>query len=884
LEKNLYGIEIDERAGELAAFALVMKARAKYRRFFRRPQQPNICVLQNIAFSEGELEDYINEVGDDIFSKGLKGTLLQFQDSDTYGSLIQPEVADVSFLLAQLYTTNLDDNVFLSVTHNKVIKALQQAEYLSPRYHVVVANPPYMGGKGMNQKLKKFLQDNYKDVKSDLFSAFVVRNLAMTIPGGQLGFMTPFVWMFISSYEKMRELLINKKTITSLIQLEYSGFEGATVPICTFTLENDSKPDFKGGYVKLSDFRGSENQAPKTLEAIHNPDCGWFFRASASDFKKIPGSPIAYWVSENIISSYETLKPVSYEIKTAIGLFTRDNNRFLRLWYEISTSFIDYDRKSVSDTKNSLATWFPYNKGGSFRKWYGNKDYVLNWSSEGKELKEFAVLKNNGKHWSRSIVNLDVMLKEGITWTFLSSSKFGVRYLSTGSFFDVTGSCVFRKEEAKDIFLYLGFFCSPVAFEFLKTQNPTLAFQACDIGNVPWSIPEDYVEIIKIVGVIVRLAKADWDSYETSWDFEALALINEKCKMNNEECEENTLAEAYHRIRAQWQEMTLEMQRLEEENNRIFIEAYGLQEELTPEVPLNEITLTCNPYYRYKKEADPAGKKNVKCKMENGEERDFPINDDLEARLLADTMREFISYAVGCMFGRYSLDKPGLILANQGETVEDYIRKVKGEMGNGKQDMTFMPDEDNVIPILEGNWFTDDIVERFLQFLRVSFGEEHFEENLQFIEDAIGKDIRKFFLKEFYKDHVKRYKKRPIYWLFSSPKGSFNALIYMHRYRPDTVSVILNDYLREFRTKLIARKEYLQKVSINMSASQKEKTAALKELDKLKKMITELNDYEKEILYPLATKQLEIDLDDGVKVNYNKFGKALKKVTGLTRK
>jgi hypothetical protein len=236
------------------------------------------------------------------------------------------------------------------------------------------------------------------------------------------------------------------------------------------------------------------------------------------------------------------------------------------------------------------------------------------------------------------------------------------------------------------------------------------------------------------------------------------------------------------------------------------------------------------------------------------------------------------------MFGRYSLDKPGLILANQGETVEDYIRKVKGEMGNGKQEMTFMPDEDNVIPILEGNWFTDDIVERFLQFLRVSFGEEHFEENLQFIEDAIGKDIRKFFLKEFYKDHVKRYKKRPIYWLFSSPKGSFNALIYMHRYRPDTVSVILNDYLREFRTKLIARKEYLQKVSINMSASQKEKTAALKELDKLKKMITELNDYEKEILYPLATKQLEIDLDDGVKVNYNKFGKALKKVTGLTRK
>jgi type II restriction/modification system DNA methylase subunit YeeA len=297
------------------------------------------------------------------------------------------------------------------------------------------------------------------------------------------------------------------------------------------------------------------------------------------------------------------------------------------------------------------------------------------------------------------------------------------------------------------------------------------------------------------------------------------------------------------------------MQRLEEENNRIFIEAYGLQDELTPEVPLNEITLTCNPHYRY------GGNKT---------------EAELEALLLADTMKEFISYAVGCMFGRYSLDKPGLILANQGETIEDYRQKVPNS--------SFPADEDNVIPMLDGDWFPDDIAERFRKFLRVTFGEEHYDENLKFLENAIGKDIRKYFLRDFYTDHVKRYKKRPIYWLFSSPKGSFNALIYMHRYRPDTVSVVLNDYLREFRTKLTAHKNHLEQVSISESATASERTKALKEIEKLNKTIEELADYEREVIYPLATEQVAIDLDDGVKVNYGKFGNALKKIPGLDAK
>ena len=346
---------------------------------------------------------------------------------------------------------------------------------------------------------------------------------------------------------------------------------------------------------------------------------------------------------------------------------------------------------------------------------------------------------------------------------------------------------------------------------------------------------------------LVNLAKTDWNSYETSWDFINLPLMRPDCRQPK-------LNLTYQKLRVVWREMTLEMQRLEEENNRIFIEVYGLQDELTPEVPLDEITLTCNPHYQYG---------NSKSE------------DELEALLLADTMRDLVSYAVGCMFGRYALDKPGLILANQGETIEDYLKQIP--------EPSFPADEDNVIPMLDGDWFNDDITERFREFLRIAFGEEHYEGNLRFVEQALGKDIRKYFLKDFYNDHVRRYKKRPIYWLFSSPKGSFNALIYMHRYQPHTVGTVL-EYLRDFKDeKLKARKNHLEAVSISAGASQGDKTKALKEIEKINKILAELDDYERDVLYPLATEQVEIDLDKGVKENYPMFGAALKKITGLSQ-
>jgi len=846
LTNNLYGIEIDERAGVLAAFALTMKARSKNRQFFRKGIQPNICVLDNIHFEADELKAYMDEVGHDLFTTNLYTTLRQFEEADNFGSLIRPTVTDAADTIQMLDVKKVAGNLFLSKTNDKVLQVLKQADYLSPKYHVVVANPPYMGGKGMNGRLKSFLQDNYADVKSDLFSAFIVRNTELALPKGQLGYMSPFVWMFISSYEKLRDFLISKKTITSLVQLEYSGFDGATVPVCTFTLENSYHRNFKGGYIRLSDFRGAENQGPKTLWAIKNPSCGWFYRASAADFKKIPGSPIAYWVSERIWHLFGEAKYLGDFATPKIGMRTGDNERFLRFWFEVESKDSYYPH-AHSYEKHKDFKWIPYNKGGAFRKWYGNFDYFVNWENDGHEIRENTLVNYPQLTWDNlgwKISNEPFYFREGITWTGLSSSRFGVRYLPEGFIFDTAGPCLF----GDNLDEHLAFLTTKQCFELLKILNPTLHFNNYNIAALPVVIPFDKRTVRDISWKCVDIARADWNSYEISWDFTALPLLQPAHL-------QPTLKEIYTNLRAHWLNTTLEMQRLEEENNRIFIEAYGLQDELTPEVPLNEITLTCNPHYRY------------------GNNRS---DEELEALLKADTLKEFISYAVGCMFGRYSLDKPGLILANQGETIEDYLKQVP--------EPTFPADTDNVIPILDGDWFTDDISERFRKFLRVTFGDERYEDNLKFIESALGKDIRKYFLKDFYNDHVRRYKKRPIYWLFSSPKGSFNALIYLHRYRPDTVSVVLNDYLREFRSKLVARKNQMEGLNISASASQAEKTRALKEIENIKKMIEELQDYERDVLYPLATEQIDIDLDDGVKVNYVKFGLALKKVPGLDAK
>lgn len=574
----------------------------------------------------------------------------------------------------------------------------------------------------------------------------------------------------------------------------------------------------------------------------------YFFRASAEDFRVIPGSPIAYWASDSIRKTFRDFLKFEDVAPTRKGMVTARNEVYVRSWHEVSLEKNGLDKYPDRESaKVSGKKWFSYLKGGGYRKWYGNKFDIVNWENDGKAL-QTTRHPSEDRVWATNF-NLVYIFKKNINWGAITSSEFSARYSTGGELFDAGGSACFPTEISYES--TLGFLNAKISGSMLKTLNPTLNFQAGNIANLPFLISTDTEEVKSVVNTLISSYKKDWDSYETSWDFKILPLLQP-------EHHQPSLEASYHSLRTHWREMTSEMQRLEEENNRIFIDAYGLQDELTPEVPLREITLTCNPHYRY-----------------GGEKTE----EELEALLLADTMRELVSYAVGCMFGRYSLDKESLILANQGETLDDYLAQVPQP--------SFPADKDNVIPILDDDWFADDISERFRQFLRVAFGEEHYEDNLAFIEQALNiknkryYSLRDYFLSEFYNDHVKRYKKRPIYWLFSSPKGSFNALIYMHRYRTDTVSVVLNDYLREFRTKLASHKSHLEAVSISANSTPSDKTKALKEIEKLNKILVELEEYERDVMYPLATKQLAIDLDDGVKANYPKFGTALKKIVGL---
>ena len=851
LTHNLYGIEIDERAGELAAFALTMKARARQRRFFRKPIQPNICVLHNIRFDDIELEHYMDFIGRDLFTVPLQATLKQFEEADNFGSLICPDVSDVAAMLKILEAKNVSGQLFLSLTHQNVLQALQQADYLSPKYHVVIANSPYMGGKGMNSRLGTWLKDNYEDVKSDLFSAFIVRITKLTISNGSLGVVTPFTWLSLSTHIKLREFVISKTEMITLVKPSYTAFfESAIVSICAFCLKNSSGyKSTKAPYFDLGYLGGAGVQSERFLQGLHGISPYAPRYRSFEDFQYIPGLAFAFQMSETQIDCFKQMDRLGDWTPVKVGLQTGSNDIFVRNWYEISRLDFGVNYKTVSQTKSGEHKWFPYNKGGDYRRWYGNNDNIVNWQNDGYKIRTFGI--ESGKVRSRP-QNTEYYFRPGITWSFISSSNFGVRYSGEGFIFDVAGSSAFPGEQLN--FKLTAFLASNLAWSFLKLLNPTANFQAGNIASLP--ISKSLIDIVPEVTPrkLINMSKIDWDSYETSWDFTSLPLLQPDYR-------QPALKATYNNLRAHWQEMTLEMQRLEEENNRIFIDAYGLKNELTPEVPLNEITLTCNPHYRY------SNSKNA---------------EELEALLLADTIKEFISYAVGCMFGRYALDKPGLILANQGDRIKEYLRQIP--------DPIFPADEDNVIPILDEEWFTDDITERFRKFLRITFGEEHYEENLKFIEVALNikrkrsYSIREYFLAEFYTDHEKRYKKRPIYWLFRSPNGSFNALIYMHRYRPDTASVVLNGYLREFRIKLLSRKSHLEAVSISASASPGEKTKALKKIESLRKMIEELESYERDVLYPLATEQIAIDLDDGVKVNYQKFGPALKKIPGLDAK
>lgn len=840
LKHNLTGLEIDDRAGALAAFALAMKAAAKLgrRRFMRLDVRPDIVVLENTAFTTAEMTDVANVVGRDLFTDELRETLTQFEQAKNFGSLIVPVLRDAAETLRVVKARDFGSDLLLREVQDRVVAVLRMAEALSPKYHVVVANPPYMGGKGMNSAIQDFTKKNYPDGKSDLFAAFIERGLGFAVARGFSAMVTMESWMFLGSFEKLRIRLLEETTIQSMVHMPYLGKGGTSMGInfgtCAFVCEKSPKAEFRGRFCCVRYYETDNNGVPLEFP----PNNERLSMVSSKDFEKIPGSPLAYWVSEALRETFPRSTLLGEFCDFRIGMATGKNEWHVRQWQEVSGNRAEFGAASREAAKASGRKWFPYAKGGEFRKWAGNEESFVNWENDG-------FLLQNTKHptsdriWAHNF-NLSNIFQPAICWTVVTTGRNGFRLHSDGFIFDAAAGLCQPKTDVEIEYL-LGLLNSKITETALPLINPTINLHPGYLSSLPGLA----VRQIDQVRSLHDLAKSDWDAYETSWDFTTLPLLSPDHRVG-------TLEATYARLRAHWQGMAAEMQRLEEENNRIFIDAYGLQDELTPEVPIEEITLTCNPAYRY-------GVKGTE--------------EDRETRLLADTMAEFVSYAVGCMFGRYSLDAPGLILANQGETLADYLARVPKP--------SFMPDEDNVIPVLDGDWFSDDVTDRFRRFLRVTFGEEHFQENLAFVEEALGKDIRRYFTRDFFNDHVKRYKKRPIYWLFSSPKGTFNALIYIHRYRPDTVSVVLNDYLREFRSKLEAHRRAQEALSISGEASPAQKAKALKEIEATARQIEELDVWERDVLFPLATQKIEIDLDDGVKANYPKFGAALKPIKGL---
>ena len=829
LEHNLTGIEIDERAGSLASFALAMKAAEKLgrRRFLRMKTKPDICVLENVSFDPSELQDIESMVGRSLFTSDLKATLTQFEQAKNFGSLIIPKLKDPQECLRVLEAQDLGGDMFRAKLRERLLTVLRMSEALSSKYHAVVANPPYLGGKGMNGPLGDYAKSQYPDSKSDLFAMFMERTLALSLKRGMMAMINMQSWMFLSSYEKLRGKLLSDATLLSMAHLGERGFDtigGAVVSTTAFVFAKERHKALVGDFFRLTDGKNEYEKLTQFRVAVLGKNNTLHFQCSTKDFKNIPGSPISYWITPGQKNAFSNNSNFGEIAAPKVGMQTADNDRFLRFWQEVC-----FSKTSAHDKNNR--EWVSYSKGGSFRKWYGNNEYVLHYQSDGKGLRE----QKNATLPDASIYDVN-----RCTWTDIGGGNpFGARQAPKYSFYDIKGHSFFPISEGNGV---LSLSNSKPFNYLLSLICNGLNYQVGDVKKAPVPRMDFASHSHAIEQKLVTTSKSDWDAYEISWDFTTLPLLSYDYRGPN-------IADSYTSLRTHWQSMTVETQQLEEENNKIFIDAYGLREELTPDVPIEEITLTCNPHYRY-----------------GGNMTD----EEREARLLSETMAEFLSYAGGCMFGRYSLDKPGLVLANQGETLADYLAQVT--------EPTFEPDEDNVIPMLDGDWFHDDVTERFRKFLRVTFGEEHFQENLRFIETALGKDVQKYFTKDFYKDHVKRYKKRPIYWMFSSPKGSFNALVYMHRYNRDTVSVLLDQYVREFKVKLNAQKSAYERVEISSDASQGEKTKAIKEIQKINSIIEELDAWERDVIFPLASQRIEIDLDDGVKANYPKFGSALKSI------
>ncbi|GAB1392972.1 BREX-1 system adenine-specific DNA-methyltransferase PglX [Rhodocyclaceae bacterium] len=800
LEKNLYGLDIDDRAAQLAGFALLMKARADDRRLLDSPIKLNVLSLQESAGMG--LDEFAGHLKPHGINRTVLGSLLDaFTHAKTFGSLIQiPKLLEDGLpgLGDGIAKAIESGDVFAKTAAQDLVPLIRQAKILAMKFDAVVANPPYMGGKYLTPALKNYLKAKYAGFEKDLFSAFMIRDLALTKPSGQLGFMSPFVWMFISSYEELRSHFIDNTTLTSLVQLEYSGFDGATVPICTFTLSKLHLEGFVGSYVRLSDFRGADQQGPKTLEAIQKKNsCGWFYTAKADDFNKIPGSPIAYNAPASVFQLFSSEASNSSVCKKRLGLCTGDNDRFLRYWYEVSYRTIGFGRTSYADfSRHGDNRYAPHNKGGAFRRWTGNKDYIIKFDLQ--SYNELSGLCNR-------LASKSHYFKESLTWTEISSSTFSMRALPSGYVFNIKGPSIFCDDSKKHYLL--AYFNSSAFGYLLGFINQTLSFNGGDIERIPFREldPLDKKQVEADTATILNYSQLDLDGSEISWDFTSPPLLN--ISTNSDQ----NLESVYSKWIAKNRATIAEMKRLEDANNRTFINAYGLAEKLIPDVAIEQITLTINPAYRYGGDLS---------------------EDELWDRFRQDTAKELVSYAIGCMMGRYSLDEPGLIYAHAGNVGFDATRY-----------KTIPADADGIIPITDELWFEDDAANRIREFILAVWPAPTFEENLAWLAESLGtkgnetpdETIRRYLASNFFKDHLQTYKKRPIYWLFSSGKqGAFQALVYLHRYHEGTLARMRAEYVVPLTGKMQSRIEMLEKDALS-ATSTAARNKINKEIEKLRK-------------------------------------------------
>ena len=830
LTHNLYGTEIDPRAAALAAFALMMKARARQRRFLRDPALPNIQVIGPVEFNATELDQLAGTEADTQAGRYLWQSFLH---ADVLGSLVAPDAAALPGAKERLASIT-SDTLNISGLRSRAEQVVAQAEYLSRSYAVVATNPPYMGSSNMGQVLSSWVKKHHPRAKSDLFAAFIERCLKLAdTEHGLVSMITMQAWMFASSYIKFRSQLLTTASICTLAHLGTKAFHasnGEVVSTTAFILTKT--PTLKspiGHFINLTEL--SEYNKAQALQRGELRDRKTT-NIPTESLSAIPGTPISFWAPSKALKAFDSFPQLRTVATAKAGISTGNNWQFQRQWHEIA--FTKTPLSTVNHEDNAKR-WHPCSSGGKYRRWYGNQSIVIDWNNDGNDI---------ANHPGSAIRNRALQGAGGITYSKISGDLFAARSLPSGSIFDDTGRLISQTKVVSTSTL-LAFLNSSTFQLFLDLMTPGLSFTSREIEQVPFiEIPRS--EVSKLANQLTTLFKRDWNAYETSWNFEDSPLLRRTYPGG-------LLADALERW---WQDSlhaAREAQELESENNRFWVEVYGLQDEVPIKVPLNRVSLASNPYFRYAPSKGTAR------------------TDEEYLRLFTvDAIRDLISYGVGCLFGRYSLDVPGLVLANQGSSIQDFLEIVPQP--------TFTPDKDGVIPVTSGEWFADDIVTRFRSFLTAAFGKEHLEENLRLIEESLGKSLRKYFVKDFYKDHYRRYSNRPIYWMVSSRpdnKASFQALIYLHRYTPDTLNTVLGDYLREFQAKLRTEIGHLERSK--MAADQKR-------ADAHRKALTECEDYERDILFPLASRRLPIDLDDGVLVNYLRFGEALQKISTIERK